>query len=186
MSKPQTCDYYADLGLSQAATQREIKVAYKKLALLHHPDKKFGAAAADTDEFLKIQAAYEVLQDPAKRALYDQRYAKSQRIPAAYQNPQRASNYKAKRRADDHNSAAPHGAKRQKTASPSTYEIFKLPSEEDLKKVKENLEKHRARIRARGMLHFERIRAAKAMEKAQMKAKARAQAQARVRARAGF
>ncbi|XP_019448083.1 PREDICTED: uncharacterized protein LOC109351167 isoform X1 [Lupinus angustifolius] len=63
-------DYYATLGVPKSATVKEIKSAYRKLARQYHPDvnKEPGA----TDKFKEISAAYEVLSDDKKRALYDQ------------------------------------------------------------------------------------------------------------------
>lgn len=59
-------DHYQTLGIDKSATQDQIKTAYRKLASKHHPDK-----GGDTSVFQKIQAAYEVLGDPAKRSEYD-------------------------------------------------------------------------------------------------------------------
>lgn len=60
-------DYYEILGVSKSATADEIKRAYRKLALKHHPDR-----GGDHDEFTKLSEAYQVLSDPQKRAQYDQ------------------------------------------------------------------------------------------------------------------
>lgn len=59
-------DHYATLGVNKNANQDEIKKAFRKLASQHHPDK-----GGDTKKFQEIQAAYDVLSDPAKRAQYD-------------------------------------------------------------------------------------------------------------------
>lgn len=64
-------DYYELLGVSRNATPDEIKKAYKKMALKHHPDRNKGDKAAE-EKFKKINAAYEALSDPEKRQLYDQ------------------------------------------------------------------------------------------------------------------
>ncbi|XWS16485.1 hypothetical protein CRYUN_Cryun34aG0092100 [Craigia yunnanensis] len=63
-------DYYATLGVPKSASGKEIKAAYRKLARQYHPDvnKEPGA----TEKFKEISAAYEVLSDDKKRALYDQ------------------------------------------------------------------------------------------------------------------
>ncbi|KAF8393160.1 hypothetical protein HHK36_021401 [Tetracentron sinense] len=63
-------DYYSTLGVTKSASVKEIKAAYRKLARQYHPDvnKQPGA----TDKFKEISAAYEVLSDDKKRALYDQ------------------------------------------------------------------------------------------------------------------
>ncbi|OJD23350.1 hypothetical protein ACJ73_05295 [Blastomyces percursus] len=64
-------DYYELLGLGRTATEEEIKKAYKKKALEHHPDRNYGNVEASTAIFAEIQAAYEVLSDPQERAWYD-------------------------------------------------------------------------------------------------------------------
>src|SRR5882757_5524758 len=61
-------DYYEILGVSKSATADEIKRAYRKLAMEHHPDKHGG----DDAKFTELGEAYEVLKDPQKRAGYDQ------------------------------------------------------------------------------------------------------------------
>lgn len=60
-------DYYEVLGVSKGATQDEIKKAYRKLALEHHPDRHGG----DDGKFKQINEAYQVLSDPQKRSQYD-------------------------------------------------------------------------------------------------------------------
>lgn len=63
-------DYYKIMGLSRTASQDEIKRAYRKLARKFHPDV---SKEADAEErFKEVGEAYEVLQDPEKRAAYDQ------------------------------------------------------------------------------------------------------------------
>ena len=59
-------DHYQTLGISRDAEQKEIKTAYRKLAMKHHPDK-----GGDEEEFKRITGAYDVLSDPDKRAQYD-------------------------------------------------------------------------------------------------------------------
>jgi curved DNA-binding protein len=60
-------DYYSTLEIPKTATQDDIKKAYRKLAMKHHPDRNGG----DETQFKKIQEAYEVLSDPSKRQQYD-------------------------------------------------------------------------------------------------------------------
>jgi DnaJ family protein A protein 2 len=59
-------DLYTVLGVSKEADTNEIKKAFKKLAMTHHPDK-----GGDPEEFKKLQHAHEVLTDDQKRKVYD-------------------------------------------------------------------------------------------------------------------
>jgi molecular chaperone DnaJ len=61
-------DYYAVLGVSSTATDKEITRAYRKLAKQYHPDANPGSE----DHFKEISAAYDVLGDDAKRKEYDE------------------------------------------------------------------------------------------------------------------
>ncbi len=64
-------DYYQILEVSKSATQDEIKKAYRKCAIKHHPDKNPGDPAAEK-KFKQISEAYEVLGDEKKKQIYDQ------------------------------------------------------------------------------------------------------------------
>lgn len=65
-------DYYAVLGVSKTATDKEIKQAYRKLAKQYHPDLYNGAQKAENDrKFKQINEAHEVLSNAEKRAEYD-------------------------------------------------------------------------------------------------------------------
>ena len=59
--------FYDVLGVDKAAGAEEIKRAYRKLALVHHPDRSGG----DTEKFKALSIVHSVLSDPAKRSLYD-------------------------------------------------------------------------------------------------------------------
>jgi molecular chaperone DnaJ len=61
-------DYYETLGIGKDASADEIKKAFRRLAIQHHPDKEGG----DEAKFKEINEAYEVLKDPSKRQRYDQ------------------------------------------------------------------------------------------------------------------
>src|SRR5688572_6049919 len=64
-------DYYAALGLTKTATDKEIKQAYRKQARKYHPDVNPGDKAAEA-RFKEINEANEVLSDPEKRRKYDE------------------------------------------------------------------------------------------------------------------
>lgn len=63
-------DYYKLLGVEKSASPEEIKKAYRKLALKHHPDRNKGNKEAE-EQFKKISEAYAVLSDKEKRHQYD-------------------------------------------------------------------------------------------------------------------
>ncbi len=63
-------DYYEVLGVDRQATEQQIKSAYRKLALKHHPDRNPGDAAAE-EQFKEAAEAYAILADAEKRGLYD-------------------------------------------------------------------------------------------------------------------
>jgi curved DNA-binding protein len=71
-------DYYKILGLSRSASTEEIRKAYRKLAMQYHPDHNPGDMQSE-DRFKEINEAYQVLNDPQKRAHYD-------RVGSAYSN----------------------------------------------------------------------------------------------------
>ncbi|MES2200200.1 MAG: molecular chaperone DnaJ [Chlamydiota bacterium] len=64
-------DYYQILEVSKGSSQDEIKKAYRKAAIKHHPDKNPGDPAAEK-KFKQISEAYEVLGDEKKKQIYDQ------------------------------------------------------------------------------------------------------------------
>lgn len=71
-SKPSSDDYYDILGLSKSASKKQIKSAYRKLALKYHPDKvSEDEKEAAEEKFVKVSEAYAVLSDEDKRKVYD-------------------------------------------------------------------------------------------------------------------
>lgn len=70
LKKSQRKDYYKILEVAKDADARDIKKAYRRLAIVHHPDKNPNDPQAE-DKFKDIGEAYETLSDPQKRARYD-------------------------------------------------------------------------------------------------------------------
>jgi molecular chaperone DnaJ len=66
-------DYYETLGVPKNASDEEIKKAYRKQAMKHHPDRNHGDTSKDAEaKFKEAKEAYEMLSDAQKRAAYDQ------------------------------------------------------------------------------------------------------------------
>jgi curved DNA-binding protein len=63
-------DHYETLGVSRTASAEDIRKAYRELALKYHPDRNPDDEAAK-EKFKKIQSAFDVLNDPSKREMYD-------------------------------------------------------------------------------------------------------------------
>jgi DnaJ-class molecular chaperone len=92
-------DYYATLGVSKTASEKDIKQAFRKLARKHHPDVNPGDKAAEA-RFKEINEAYEVLGDAQKRRKYDELGANWRMYEQA--NPSSQGGARAR--------SAPHGA----------------------------------------------------------------------------
>jgi molecular chaperone DnaJ len=70
MADGNTRDHYEVLGVERTATAEEIKIAFRKLAVQHHPDRNPGDPRAAI-RFKEINASHQVLSDPQRRAMYD-------------------------------------------------------------------------------------------------------------------
>ncbi|MFM8707966.1 MAG: DnaJ domain-containing protein, partial [Planctomycetia bacterium] len=68
-------DHYQTLGVPKSASAEDIRKAYRELARKYHPDLHPDDAAAK-EKFKKVQNAFDVLNDPSKREMYD-RYGSS-------------------------------------------------------------------------------------------------------------
>jgi len=75
LKKSKRKDYYKILGVDRSANDEEIKKAYRKRALVHHPDRHSGASEDEKKEherkFKEVGEAYGVLSDTKKRSRYD-------------------------------------------------------------------------------------------------------------------
>ncbi len=63
-------DFYETLGVSRSCDEKELKGAFRKLAMQYHPDRNNGDRSAEL-KFKELNEAYEILKDPQKRAAYD-------------------------------------------------------------------------------------------------------------------
>jgi molecular chaperone DnaJ len=95
--------YYALLGVTERASQHEIKRAYRRLARKYHPDRN--GTAQGEEMIKKVNAAYEVLSDTHRRAQYDrtgfEEFAPAQEVESEYApEPPKAEKPKAKKDSD--------------------------------------------------------------------------------------
>ena len=74
--------HYGILKLDLSASQKEVRTAYMREALIHHPDKQLG----DSTGFLKVQEAYNTLGDDRQRATYDKKLCRSKGAPLPMKN----------------------------------------------------------------------------------------------------
>ena len=76
LKRSKRTDLYAIIGVSQNATEAEIKKGYKKKALVYHPDRNANKSEKERSDnealFKKVNEAYEILTDTEKKKLYDE------------------------------------------------------------------------------------------------------------------
>ena len=129
-------DYYTILGVSQYAKYREIKVAYRRLALKYHPDRNSSPFAEDIIK--RINAAFEILSDKDKRRQYDKEAVfnnimhnkeKNQTQPYSpythFDNGNTSNDYDANLKKGNKNNA---GAKSEKTTTPTNNKFVESKS----------------------------------------------------------
>ncbi|KAG8903424.1 hypothetical protein FRB99_003319 [Tulasnella sp. 403] len=85
--RPLETGYYDILGIKMDATTEEVKKAYRRMALLHHPDKHPDDPQAE-ERFKNIAIAYQVLSDPERRKKYNEFGAKEGASDAGYVDPE--------------------------------------------------------------------------------------------------
>ncbi|KAH8160177.1 hypothetical protein CIB48_g8055 [Xylaria polymorpha] len=135
---PSTPDYYRDLGVSQTATPATIRQAFRKLALATHPDKIHNRSAGDSNDAagfrksIQVREAYEYLSDPAKRAIYDERYIYVQVAWERYHEQQ------GEKRRHEHERLAKEKVEEERRAA----EAERLRKLEEQRKVAEEKARH--------------------------------------------
>ncbi|PLW19910.1 hypothetical protein PCASD_13836 [Puccinia coronata f. sp. avenae] len=127
-SQPRT--YYTLLGIDQDATPKEIEKAYKRQALIHHPDRNPNESQTQsTNKFQKLAEAYEILRDPIKRRKYDLKVANTIALNSdtlsAHQRPSAPANVYPNRPASQQSGRPSSQPKR----SSSTFDLFAYPGE---------------------------------------------------------
>ena len=94
-------NYYKVLGVEKSASLVEIKKAYRKRALMYHPDKNEDKVSAK-EKFIKIQEAYEVLKDTDKRKKYDELINQQNNAGKKKYNQKNNYRWESKKHPDDY------------------------------------------------------------------------------------
>lgn len=89
-------DYYKSLELNFGATSTDIKTAYRRLAKKYHPDLHFGNKLFE-EKFKEINEAYSILNDKAKKDIYDINYQKSKYRQSTNNNSSNSTNNSEKK-----------------------------------------------------------------------------------------
>ena len=99
-------DYYRSLELSFGATSTDIKTAYRRLAKKYHPDLHFGNKLFE-EKFKEINEAYSILNDKAKKDIYDINYQKSKYRQSTNNNSSNSTNNSEKKEQKQEPSSEP-------------------------------------------------------------------------------
>lgn len=135
-------NYYRTLQISAQASTKEIKLAYRKLAKLYHPDTKATAdkssaqvAAPSNEEIITINAAYEILSNPQSRRQYDQ----SLQLGTTYESlcERQARTAKA---SQAYSSRRRQESKRQTLSYQEWIQVVYLPSDRSIQEIIQPLE----------------------------------------------
>ncbi|KAI1182969.1 hypothetical protein F5B17DRAFT_159908 [Nemania serpens] len=132
---PSIADFYADLGVSQTASIKQIRKSYLNLARVTHPDKKLDKST-DAAGFRKVQEAWEYLSDSEKRANYDRIYFDVQDSWSRYKQKQDTWRQRQEQR------AAEEQAERERRAAEAE-RIRKREEQRRISEEKARLEKLR-------------------------------------------
>jgi len=125
---PPDTDHYATLGLDRRCTLAQIRAAYRLLAKQHHPDVNGGTAEA-TERARELNAAHEVLSDPARRRAYDRALTEREGIarpPAGAGRIERNISQDANLRIEDFLRGTNLSGRVNDPANPSGPEIYDL------------------------------------------------------------
>jgi len=148
MEEPQLRDYYGDLGVSLDSNPQQIKKAFHKLAILHHPDKTGPGGSNNSEEFRKAREAQETLCDEEKRLQYDRQYSRIREEWARYREMQEARRIEEVRAAEE---AARRMAEAEKARRVEEEErqATERAEQERLREYKERKAEERSREAAR-------------------------------------
>lgn len=73
-------DYFKVLNISEEASQKDVKIAFRKMAIKYHPDKN--KIRDSKDKFIEIKIAYDILSNPISRAIYEKDFSVFKKLNA--------------------------------------------------------------------------------------------------------
>ena len=79
-------DYFKVLNISEEASQKDVKIAFRKMAIKYHPDKN--KIRDSKDKFIEIKIAYDILSDPIRRSTYEKDFSLFKKSNASIQENQ--------------------------------------------------------------------------------------------------